>query len=260
MATCLVAMLRRNAQGTRIDDDTHEDRLSASASRSIADRACLARRDAQNYPNRPITLRGAVRGGRAIRCAGRAYWLPRCRSGSASRSWSRTDPAPRASPARPSVLRAEPDGYTLLVNALADVQNLHYLSVPYDPIKDFTLIGMVTDGPPLVLIVNANLPYKSVADLVADAKANQTRSASAPRAPPPRRRSRLRNSMRSLRPASCRCRTRLRPGRHRGGDRAKCRAPSCSIPTPGRCTRAARCARSRWPARSAWRPGPRSRP
>lgn len=73
------------------------------------------------------------------------------------------------------VLRAEPDGHTLLVNALADVQNLHYLAVPYDPIKDFALIGMVTDGPPLVLIVNANLPYKSVADLVADAKANPTK-------------------------------------------------------------------------------------
>lgn len=71
-----------------------------------------------------------------------------------------------------SVLRSEPDGYTLLVNALADVQNLHYLSVPYDPIKDFALIGMVADGPPVVLIVNANLPYRSVADLVADAKAN----------------------------------------------------------------------------------------
>src|SRR5262245_40325552 len=74
-----------------------------------------------------------------------------------------------------SVLRAEPDGYTLLVNALADVQNLHYLSVPYDPIKDFALIGQITDGPPLVLIVNANLPYKSVADLIADAKANPTK-------------------------------------------------------------------------------------
>jgi tripartite-type tricarboxylate transporter receptor subunit TctC len=71
-----------------------------------------------------------------------------------------------------SVLRADPDGHTLLVNALADVQNLHYLSVPYDPIKDFALIGMVADGPPVVLIVNANLPYKSVADVVAAAKAN----------------------------------------------------------------------------------------
>jgi tripartite-type tricarboxylate transporter receptor subunit TctC len=73
------------------------------------------------------------------------------------------------------VLRAEPDGYTLLVNALADVQNLHYLPVSYDAVKDFALIGMITDGPPLVLIVNADTPYKSVAELVADAKANPTK-------------------------------------------------------------------------------------
>jgi len=52
------------------------------------------------------------------------------------------------------------------------VQNLHYLSVPYDAIKDFALIGMVVDGPPLVLVVNAALPYKSVAERVADANAN----------------------------------------------------------------------------------------
>src|SRR5262249_25597496 len=54
----------------------------------------------------------------------------------------------------------------------ADVQNLHYIKVPYDPIADFTLIGKITDGPPLVLVVNANLPYKSLAELIADAKAN----------------------------------------------------------------------------------------
>lgn len=69
------------------------------------------------------------------------------------------------------VLRAEPNGYTLLVNALADVQNLHYLTVPYDPVRDFSLIGMVSDGPPVILIVNANLPYRLVADLIVDAKA-----------------------------------------------------------------------------------------
>ncbi|MBX9829521.1 MAG: tripartite tricarboxylate transporter substrate binding protein, partial [Xanthobacteraceae bacterium] len=55
------------------------------------------------------------------------------------------------------VLRSEPDGYTLLVNALADVQNLHYIKVPYSAVDDFTLIGKVADGPPLVLIVNASL-------------------------------------------------------------------------------------------------------
>jgi tripartite-type tricarboxylate transporter receptor subunit TctC len=70
------------------------------------------------------------------------------------------------------VARAEPDGYTLLINALADVQNLHYLPVPYDAINDFALVGMIIDGPPLVLIVNAALPYQSLADVVADAKAH----------------------------------------------------------------------------------------
>jgi tripartite-type tricarboxylate transporter receptor subunit TctC len=74
-----------------------------------------------------------------------------------------------------AVWRAEPDGYTLLVNALADVQNLHYIPVPYNAVTDFALIGMVTDGPPLVLIVNAALPYKSVAELIADAKANPSK-------------------------------------------------------------------------------------
>src|SRR6185295_18308811 len=42
------------------------------------------------------------------------------------------------------VLRADPDGYTLLVNALADVQNLHYIKVPYNSIDHFTLIGKIT--------------------------------------------------------------------------------------------------------------------
>lgn len=70
------------------------------------------------------------------------------------------------------VARAEPDGYTLLINALADVQNLHYLPVPYDAISDFALVGMIIDGPPLVLIVNATLPYQSVGDVIADAKAH----------------------------------------------------------------------------------------
>src|SRR5262245_32348517 len=70
------------------------------------------------------------------------------------------------------VWRAEPDGYTLLVNALADVQNLHYIKVPYNAVNDFTMIGKVTDGPPLVLIVKADLPYKTLKELIEDAKSN----------------------------------------------------------------------------------------
>jgi tripartite-type tricarboxylate transporter receptor subunit TctC len=70
------------------------------------------------------------------------------------------------------VARAAPDGYTLFANSIADAQNLYFLPVPYSAIDDFAMIGMVVEGPPLVLIIDAELPYKSLADLLADAKTN----------------------------------------------------------------------------------------
>jgi tripartite-type tricarboxylate transporter receptor subunit TctC len=69
-------------------------------------------------------------------------------------------------------VRAAPDGYTLFANSIADAQNLFFLPVPYNAIDDFAMIGMIVEGPPLVLIVDAALPYRSVAELVADAKAH----------------------------------------------------------------------------------------
>jgi tripartite-type tricarboxylate transporter receptor subunit TctC len=126
---------------------------------------------AQTYPSRPITFVVPFAAGGLSDVPGRilaAEMQPRIGQSIVVEN----RPGASGVTGAQSVLRAEPDGYTLLVNALADVQNLHYLSVPYDPIKDFALIGMVSDGPPVVLVVNANLPYKSVADLIADAKAN----------------------------------------------------------------------------------------
>jgi tripartite-type tricarboxylate transporter receptor subunit TctC len=71
--------------------------------------------------------------------------------------------------------RATPDGYTLFANSLADTQNLHYLPVNYSPVDDFIQIGWIVDGPPLVLAINAGLPYKTLAELLADAKANPSK-------------------------------------------------------------------------------------
>ena len=68
--------------------------------------------------------------------------------------------------------RATPDGYTLLANSLADTQNLHFVSVPYSPVDDFAQIGWIVDGPPLVVIINAALPHKTLGDLIAAAKTN----------------------------------------------------------------------------------------
>ncbi len=69
-------------------------------------------------------------------------------------------------------VRAAPDGYTLFANSIADVQNLYFIPVPYNAIDDFAMIGMIVEGPPLVLIINAALPYKSLDEMLADARAN----------------------------------------------------------------------------------------
>ena len=69
-------------------------------------------------------------------------------------------------------VRAAPDGYTLFANSIADAQNLYFLPVPYNAIDDFAMIGMIVEGPPLVLIVDAAQPHKSLAELLADARAH----------------------------------------------------------------------------------------
>src|SRR5687768_17366970 len=69
--------------------------------------------------------------------------------------------------------RAAPDGYTI---AIGQVGNLvlaphTYKSVPYDPLKDFAPVALVCINY-LALVVNPSLPYKTVPELIAWAKAN----------------------------------------------------------------------------------------
>jgi len=74
------------------------------------------------------------------------------------------------------VVHSAPDGYTLLVSGVSEVQNLFYIHVPYNVQKDLATVGKIADGPPLVLAVNAASPFKSLADLVAYAKANPSKT------------------------------------------------------------------------------------
>ncbi len=62
-----------------------------------------------------------------------------------------------------------PDGYTLLVVSLAHAVNPALYKLNYDPIKSFTPVGIMATGPN-VLVVNPDLPVKSVKDLLALAK------------------------------------------------------------------------------------------
>ena len=69
------------------------------------------------------------------------------------------------------VARSAPDGYTLLMGAIAThaINPALMPTLPYDPIKDFRHVALVVQVPN-VLIVNNDLPAKNVAELVALAK------------------------------------------------------------------------------------------
>ncbi|OZI34816.1 hypothetical protein CAL29_15225 [Bordetella genomosp. 10] len=71
------------------------------------------------------------------------------------------------------VARSAPDGYTLLMGTVAThgINVSLYKSMPFDPVKDFAPISLVASTPS-VLEVNPSLPVKSVADLIAYAKAH----------------------------------------------------------------------------------------
>ena len=74
-----------------------------------------------------------------------------------------------------STVRSAPDGYTLMQGYVAT----HGTSpatrkLPYDPIRDFTPIGMI-GATPNVLVVNAALPVTTVAEFVAYVKKNPGR-------------------------------------------------------------------------------------
>lgn len=84
-----------------------------------------------------------------------------------------------------SVKNAAPDGTTLLLTPLAPMvafPHSHGAAVRYDPFKDFEPVAHVADFQ-LALVVNAELPAKSVAEYVAlvkkDAKAGDYASAAA---------------------------------------------------------------------------------
>src|SRR5437762_2477646 len=71
-----------------------------------------------------------------------------------------------------AVAKSKGDGYTLGMGQTANmaINPTLYPKMPYDALKDFTPVALVASQP-VVLVVNANSPYKKLADLLAAAKA-----------------------------------------------------------------------------------------
>lgn len=70
------------------------------------------------------------------------------------------------------VAKARPDGYTLLIapSGPMTINPAVYSKLPYDPAKDFAPISLLAEFP-LLLVVGADQPVKSVKELVEYAKA-----------------------------------------------------------------------------------------
>jgi tripartite-type tricarboxylate transporter receptor subunit TctC len=71
------------------------------------------------------------------------------------------------------VAKAPPDGHTLVMGTVGthSINGALYSKMPYDMVRDFTPVAHVASAPNL-LVVNNDLPVKTVAELVAYMKAN----------------------------------------------------------------------------------------
>jgi tripartite-type tricarboxylate transporter receptor subunit TctC len=124
-----------------------------------------------NYPNRPIQLVVTVPPGGAADFVGR---LIGAKLGDAlGQSVVITNRGGAGgTTAAAAVAKADPDGYTLLLNTIAThgIGPHIYANLPYDPVKDFSPVILIAKLP-LIMAVNADVPAQSIKDLIAQAKA-----------------------------------------------------------------------------------------
>jgi tripartite-type tricarboxylate transporter receptor subunit TctC len=93
-----------------------------------------------------------------------------------SRQWGQTvvvenRPGAGGVVASQALATSPPDGYTLIVVASGHATNpFLYPKIPYDTFKDFTPISLLASSPNF-LLVRADSPFKTLADMIAQARA-----------------------------------------------------------------------------------------
>lgn len=134
--------------------------------------ACSAAAIAQNYPAKPIRMvipyAAGGSGDFSFRAVSQAI---EARLGQRFVVDNRAGASGNIGAA--DVARAAPDGYTLLYGATNNfvANQFLYKNMGFDPLQVFTPVTMVSNAP-TVFIVNASLPFKTLQELVAYAKAN----------------------------------------------------------------------------------------
>jgi tripartite-type tricarboxylate transporter receptor subunit TctC len=125
----------------------------------------------QAYPNKPVRLIISFTPGSSIDIVGRAV------AAKLQEMWGQpvlaeNRPGAGGTVGAEFVLRADPDGYTLLANSSAHVANPGiYKDMRYDTLRDFVNLALLGGGPN-VLMVSPAVGWKTLGDFVSAAKAN----------------------------------------------------------------------------------------
>jgi tripartite-type tricarboxylate transporter receptor subunit TctC len=146
--------------------------MAALAAAAIASAAASAQEDPAKYPSRPIHIVVGFTPGGGNDLIARIVGQ-KLSEGLGQPVIIDNKPGAGAIVATEYVAKAAPDGYTLLVGASGamSINPAVYTKLAYDSIRDFIPVSELGSFP-LILIVNASSPIKSVAELVAFAKAN----------------------------------------------------------------------------------------
>ncbi len=134
--------------------------------------------EAQTFPNRPVRVINPYTPGGSVDLVGRAVTT------GLTEIWGQqvlVDNRPGAGTmiGTEAVVRAEPDGYTMLVtsSAIAILTSM-YKNIRFDPMRDLTPVSLVAISP-MILVVHPSLPTKSPRELVTLAKAQPGKIAGA---------------------------------------------------------------------------------
>jgi len=125
---------------------------------------------AQNFPTKPVRLLIPYAAGGAVDILGRTL------GDELSKRWGQPDIIENRTGAGGTiasqvVAKSDPDGYTLVIVASGHSINPYlYKKLPYDTFKDFTPISLLGSSPNMMMVA-ATSPFKTVADVIAAARA-----------------------------------------------------------------------------------------
>ena len=146
--------------------------LLVAALATLASTAFAQPSFAQPWPAKPIRLIVSVSPGQANDIIGRLL-ADRLSRTLGQQMYVENIPGASGMLGAQAAARAAPDGYTLFLGPSSVIATNIYTvkSLPYDPRHDFTAVAMLVDSAPFVITANANLPIKTLQELIAYAKA-----------------------------------------------------------------------------------------